>query len=66
MKCTECSKDLIWGGDHTYEDYGLEGNGIVTNCSCPNEDCDVEQVLIYKTINDLATDTSQKNKAVRG
>ena len=50
MKCTECGEKLIWGGDHTYEDYCLEGDGIVTNCSCPNENCDVEQILIYKTI----------------
>jgi hypothetical protein len=25
---------MIWGGDHDYEDYGLEGGGIVANLSC--------------------------------
>tara|TARA_R100001463_G_scaffold6332_1_gene20831 strand:+ start:339 stop:485 length:147 start_codon:yes stop_codon:yes gene_type:complete len=25
---------VIWGGDHSYEDYGMEGEGIVSNLSC--------------------------------
>ena len=31
MKCWTCNHELIWGGDHTGEDYG-------------NEDYDVEQL----------------------
>jgi len=46
-KCNMCSEDLIWGGDHSYEDYGAEGEGIVGNYSCSNEDCSVEEILIY-------------------
>ncbi len=23
-KCTDCGKKLIWGGDHTYDDCGVE------------------------------------------
>ena len=46
MKCT-CGTDLIWGGDHTYEDYCMAGDGMVTNYSCPNDECDVETVLVY-------------------
>ena len=23
-----CGTELIWGGDHDYEDYGKEGEGI--------------------------------------
>ena len=38
MKCF-CDKELIWGGDHDYEDYGLDGSGIVSNLSCQNEEC---------------------------
>ena len=34
MKCWHCNSDVIWGGDHDYEDYGLEGEGIVSNLSC--------------------------------
>jgi len=47
MKCWHCQEELIWGGDHTYEDYCIEGDGIVTNLSCPNDKCDVVQVLVY-------------------
>ncbi len=35
MNCWHCNTQLIWGGDHDYEDYGAEGEGIVTNLSCP-------------------------------
>ena len=47
-KCLECGSDLIWGGDHSYEDYGCEGEGIVSNYSCSNEECPTELILIYK------------------
>ncbi len=50
MKCPKCSKELIWGGDNDYEDYGVEGDGIVSNNGCPNEECDVETVIIYTEI----------------
>jgi len=49
MKCSVCEKELIWGGDHSYEDYGMEDEGIVSNHSCPNDDCSVETILIYQT-----------------
>ena len=47
MKCPKCEKELIWGGDNDSEDYGVEGNGIVSNSSCANDECDVEMVIIY-------------------
>jgi len=34
MKCWHCQSDVIWGGDHSFEEYDLEGEGIVTNMSC--------------------------------
>ena len=36
MKCWHCKTELIWGGDHNFEDYGLEDEGIVSNLSCQN------------------------------
>ena len=39
MNCWHCNTELIWGGDHDYEDYGMDEEGIVTNLSCPNKDC---------------------------
>tara|TARA_R110002051_G_scaffold1529_1_gene8513 strand:+ start:40 stop:201 length:162 start_codon:yes stop_codon:yes gene_type:complete len=47
MKCPNCNKDLIWGGTDTYEDVGLQGEGQVSNYSCPNKECEVEEVKIY-------------------
>ena len=34
MKCWHCNEEVIWGGDHDYEDHGMEGEGIVSNLSC--------------------------------
>ena len=42
MKCWHCREDLIWGGDFDYEDYCLEGEGIVSNLSCPKCHCAVD------------------------
>ena len=49
MNC-KCDTELIWGGDHDYEDYNLDGEGIVSNLSCPNNNCDVEVVYIYQNL----------------
>ena len=46
MKCWHCESDLIWGGDHDIEDLDTGGDGIVTNLSCSNEDCNTH-VEIY-------------------
>ena len=34
MNCYHCNNKLIWGGDHTFEDYGHDGDGIVSNLHC--------------------------------
>tara|TARA_R110000824_G_scaffold287304_2_gene475394 strand:- start:74 stop:223 length:150 start_codon:yes stop_codon:yes gene_type:complete len=47
MKCPKCEQELIWGGDHDNQDYGEEGEGIVSNSTCINDKCDVETVIIY-------------------
>ena len=51
MNCWHCQTELIWGGDHDYEDYLVDGEGIVSNLSCPNEDCNAF-VLVYKPFNE--------------
>lgn len=54
MKCPKCEEELMWGGDEAYEDYGIDcenqDDGIVSNCTCLNDECDVETVIIYKKI----------------
>ena len=52
MKCSNCLDNLIWGGDHSYTDYGLEEEGIVSNYTCANEECDVSTIIIYLEINE--------------
>ena len=47
MNCSKCNEELLWGGEHDYQDYDLEGDGIVGNNSCTNEECDVEVILIH-------------------
>lgn len=37
--CWFCRSEMIWGGDHTAEDHGRPGDGIVANLSCSNKDC---------------------------
>tara|TARA_R100000655_G_scaffold30189_2_gene60922 strand:- start:1275 stop:1460 length:186 start_codon:yes stop_codon:yes gene_type:complete len=42
MKCWHCGTKLIWGNDFDFEDYGYDGEGIVSVFSCPNEKCNAE------------------------
>ena len=35
MNCWHCNTLMIWGGDNSFEDYGLEAEGIASNFSCP-------------------------------
>ena len=46
MKCWHCKNEVIWGGDHDFEDYDYEGKGIVSNFHCPN--CESEYECRYK------------------
>ena len=49
MNCWHCGSELIWQNDFSYEDYGLEGDGIVTILLCPNEECE-SYIEVYKDI----------------
>ena len=51
MKCWHCNTELIWGGDHDYEDYNMEGAGIVTNLHCPK--CEAQVYVYLGENNDL-------------
>jgi len=46
MTCPRCKTALIWGNDFDFEDYGLEGEGIVGVYTCHLKDCDVDTVII--------------------
>ena len=53
MNCWHCKKDLIWGGDNDCADYDMEGEGIVSNLSCPGCGSFVE---VYLPLEDDKTD----------
>lgn len=62
MICPSCKDFLIWGGDHSYEDYGMDGEGIVGNYTCKNTNCEVTDIFIYTKIDDRTK--GQKNEEV--
>lgn len=35
VNCWFCGEEMIWGSDFSFEDYCLEGEGIVASFSCP-------------------------------
>ncbi len=55
MNCWHCQTELIWGGDHSYKDYGLEGDGIVSNLHCPKCKAYIE---VYKGEDDDSSEQS--------
>lgn len=35
--CFHClSRSVVWCGDFTFEDYGMEGEGLIHECECSN------------------------------
>jgi len=47
MRCWHCGTEMIWGGDFSFEDHGLDDEGIVSNFSCPKCPTNAE---VYYTI----------------
>ena len=48
-RCFRCGAKLIWGGDFTYEDYGIDDEeGLVSNLSCPECDAAYEVFTPFK------------------
>ena len=41
-KCYFCDDELIWGNDYSFENYGYEGEGIVSTLTCSNCGADAE------------------------
>jgi len=48
-ECFHClARSVVWQADFSFEDYGLEGEGIVQVCRCTN--CGAE-IYYYISIN---------------
>ena len=56
MICPFCKSKAIHSGDHSYEDYGIDGEGIGSNGICINEECEVDNILVYRKIEDEIRD----------
>ena len=55
--CMKCGSDkVIWGGNYMFEDYGIEGNGIVSCYQCQN--CNAR--IIYEERMETKDDKNQK------
>ncbi len=39
MKCWFCNSKLYWSADFSFEDYGIENEGIVAVLNCSNKEC---------------------------
>lgn len=46
MKCWFCRGELIWNNDFSFEDYGLDGEGIVSVLTC--SDCGGNMGRIFR------------------
>ena len=44
MICPMCNHRMIWNADFDFEDYGIEGSGMISEYSCSN--CSVD-ITIY-------------------
>lgn len=52
LVCWFCNGKVIWGGDHTFEDYGWGdgmGDGVIANLHC--SDCEATVYFISKPEN---------------
>ena len=57
MNCWHCNHKLIWGADFNFEDYNLEGEGIVSTLSCSNCEAHVE---VYLGDNNIISKTPEE------
>lgn len=48
-ECFHCGcRAVIWDNDFTFEDMGLEGEGLVHICHCENRGADIEYYISLK------------------
>ena len=50
MKCPQCSQTIIWLEEYDYENYGIEGHGVIGVYLCENKQCTVDDVYIFTPI----------------
>ena len=52
-QCFHCGQNSVyWQADFTFEDYGMEGDGIIHVCHCVNCGADIEYYVPLKEESD--------------
>lgn len=50
MICSSCTNKLLWGGDYDWS--CTDGSeGIESNYTCINRECDVDSIIVYTKFN---------------
>ena len=58
FECFHClSRSVVWGADFSFEDYGLEGEGIIHECHCSNCGADITYYIRTDNPDDEAAET---------
>lgn len=52
MNCWHCKSEMIWGSDFDYDDFELEGEGIVSTFSCSKCPATAEFFMPMETKNE--------------
>jgi hypothetical protein len=47
-RCWFCNTEMVWSGDFTFEDYCIQGNGVVAILTCPNPLCEASAEFYTK------------------
>jgi hypothetical protein len=50
MKCPQCQEPITWREDHDYDEHDLEGDGVISVFICDNDNCNVEDIYIFRPI----------------
>lgn len=48
--CNQCGSGMIWQNDFSFEDYGLDGDGLVAIAICSNDKCGTRAEFYTETI----------------
>ena len=47
-ECFHCGqRSVIWDNDFSFEDFGLEGQGLIHQCHCANCGAEIEYKISY-------------------
>lgn len=48
MKCWHCDEEVMWNTDFSFEEYGYDGDGLVSILTCSNPICNAEYEIRLK------------------